>query len=208
MRPHVLLFVLLAACIPSLDDDTAVDDDSTADDDSVSDDDSVTDDDSVMDDDSVGDDDTDPGDDDSVMDDDSVGDDDSVDECSPESLGLSAWAATAGGAPATVFIEQEPVTLYAALTSSCGEALTFETPSGCLFEPWSFESSAGWGEGMGCDDAITTWTVEPFGEIVQSWERGLLDPADYIFAVGFRPNEQLTTVAFSVLGPVIGVRAP
>ena len=187
-RTLALLLALLlpaAACTPALDDDDSSDDDDT-----------TTDDDDTVDD-----------DDDATMDDDDTGDDDDDDDTEPCGLNELRLDLQVIGdfGPGTSFDSFESITLLGTLENNCPFEQRFETNSGCLLEPWTLSNdSTGVGEGRGCDDAITSWSVEQGGVLEDEVQMGQLSPGQWTWSATFMNQE--ASVQFQVNEVVIGVQ--
>ena len=193
MRPSILLTLLLSlallGCPPqlrpggvSVDDDDAVDDDDVTDDDDTDDDDDG------------------PWDDD----DDEPWDDDESEtdpaECPDVGALIAGGEARDGdGVAKEVFGAVEEITLSGWLQNPCDEVIEFETPSSCLFDEWSLWSASGQAVGLGCDGAITPWTIEAGGFLFEETVVGTLEPDFYIWEAWF--GSQGIEVPFDVVAP-------
>jgi hypothetical protein len=169
----LLLWILLLACPPARDDDDAGDDDAGDDD--------------------VGDDDT--GDDDAG--DDDAGDDDTTrTDCTSDDLVVRQVVMNALGLWGTSFTTDDSLRLVGEVINECGNAVAFTTNDSCLMSSWSLQGP-GTGTGMGCDDAITDWTLQPGERVSQTEDVGQLPVGNYTFGMQFQGGQQ-RVLLFSV----------
>jgi hypothetical protein len=201
MRLSVLLTLLLCialmGCPPRLDvTGTPVNDDDAADDDDASDDDDFVEDDDDTPDDPWDDDDDDPWDDDDDDDDDQTDPAECPDVGALQAIG---WAEDENGTTGEVFGAVAEITLVGGVLNPCDEVVVFETNSGCLFDSWTLYAGSGQAVGMGCDDAITLWTIEPGQVLLEETAMGMMEPDFYVWEARFEST--WIEVYFDVVAP-------
>ena len=99
------------------------------------------------------------------------------------------------GVVSTVFSTTQSITLVGSLLNPCPNEVSFETNSGCLLDPWTVVGD-GSGEGRGCDDAITPWTVAPGGTLQDVVPMGTMQADTWTWLTGFMG--QSATLTFVV----------